>query len=228
MKATGLIAIACAAALTVACSGDGRDDTTTTAGNDIEQNERLEDPGVADDARVGTTGEAGRDATGQGSHGVDGDARHFAEQAAKHGAAEVELGKLAAERAQNPEVKQFAQRMVRDHTRSGEELKKAVSTHDVQLVGELPDESEELLEKLRSLKGAEFDREYMSAMVEGHEEMRGMVSGRVDDNRRESTKSPLETAVNQWAAKTLPAVEQHLQLAQQIDSKLEGNRNSTK
>jgi putative membrane protein len=210
MAFRGLIALACAAALTAACE---------RTAPDTERETGADNTAVTDRDATGTTGDT--------TAGVDGDARQFAEQAAKHNNAEIQLGKLAGGRAQNPQVKQFAQMMVADHTKSLGDLKQTVSQHDVQLVGELPDESEDLMERLRTLQGREFDREYVDAMVDAHKEMHAMISGRVDDSRREATPSPLETAVNQWASKALPAVQGHLDKAQQLQQTLEGDRNTS-
>ena len=86
-----------------------------------------------------------------------------------------------------------------------------------------------LLQKDQSgkLSGAEFDREYMMAMVDGHREVKNMLetranrtptttgtSGRVADDSR------LNSAVNQWAGKTLPVVTKHLERAEQISGRL--------
>ena len=61
----------------------------------------------------------------------------------------------------------------------------------------------------------------MKAMVDGHQEMRGMITGRLNDARRMTTsKSELEVAVDSWAAKVLPTVEAHLAKAQQISDAL--------
>ena len=227
MKFSGLMAIACAAAVTAACGGDTRDETTPI--NETEQFEGRDD-------RVGTTG-AGDRATG-----VRGDAREFVEKAAHGGMAEVQLGQLASERAQNPEVKQFGQMMVREHTRSSDELKQTVSAYNIALPTELDEEHRELMEKLRNLQGAEFDREYMAAMVDGHREMQGLLEGRADDGRDDpqshgqtnpaaasGTDESADAAINQWALKTKPSVDRHLETAEQIQEKLEngGRRNST-
>lgn len=47
----------------------------------------------------------------------------FLKKAAENGLAEVESSKVAAEKAQNPEVKKFAQHMVDEHTKANQELK---------------------------------------------------------------------------------------------------------
>jgi putative membrane protein len=208
MRSTGFLALACAAALTIACRGDAR-------------NDQPDSPDISSSEAVGTAGDTV-------AHGNDGDARQFAIQASKKGAAEVELGRLASERAQNSSVKSFAQMMVQDHSKAGEELKQAVMAQGGEVNQELPDDSEDLLDKLKGLQGADFDREYMEAMVDAHQEMRGMVSGRINDARRmTTTPSGLEMAVNQWAEKTLPRVEQHLAKAEEIRNTLKGKATDT-
>jgi putative membrane protein len=76
----------------------------------------------------------------------------------------------------------------------------------------------DLAQKLRGLQGVEFDREYVNAMVDGHQEVKGMLEERArgTNTNTNAGTDQLETAVNQWAAKTLPAVEKHLQRAEQL------------
>jgi putative membrane protein len=127
MKWTGFSALACAAALAVACNGTARD----ARDNDDIDTDRSTTAELRSDDTVGTSGQASRagqeQATRANSHGQDGDARYFAEHAAMAGNAEVELGQLATQRAQNAQVKDFAQMMVRDHSKSGAELKQTLS-----------------------------------------------------------------------------------------------------
>jgi putative membrane protein len=210
MRLTGLFALACVAGMTAACgASDVREPT----------------PNVSSTDSIGTTGQAGGDTV---SHGSDSDARHFAIQASKHGAAEVELGRLAAQKGRSREVKQFAEMMIADHTRGGDELKQAAEPHGVELSSELPDESEELMARLQRLEGVEFDRAYMAAMVNGHQEMRSMITGRLNDARRMTTsKSQLEAAVDGWAAQVLSTVEAHLAKAQQINDSVKNRTNDT-
>jgi putative membrane protein len=224
MKWTGFGAIGCALALAIACSDDGRSDGVIGA-NDESRG-----------AMVGPAGEAGTVGTsGQGDHGATADARHFAEKAAYAGNAEVRLGQLAGERAQSQQVKEFAQMMVRDHTKAGAELKQAMSRHDVSLPATLDDEHQRLYDRLSKLRGAEFDREYMKAMVDGHMKVESMLKGRVDnqmpaDRPRGTTgtggasKTEVDAAADQWASKALPRVEQHLQTAEQVRAALESGR----
>jgi putative membrane protein len=256
MKWTGLSAIACAAMLTVACGGDGRDREDDGRSAMRGSGEAAEDryaaretdgaallvPGPDDRTMVGTSGRSMGQATAGQAHGADGDARHFVRTASMTSHAEVELGKLASERAQSQDVKQFAQMMIRDHTRSGNELAQAVTPHDVTPSKEIDQKHQQLMTRLRALQGAEFDREYMKAMVDGHREVKSMLEKRAGDgrtaaNRNDSTAAPgsrtagtsgsansaLDVTVNQWASKSLPTVEQHLQRAERIHASL-GNK----
>lgn len=275
MKLTGLGTIVCAAMLTMACAGDGREgyenesDRTATTGA-AGENDELFGGGTGEQARL----EPGDDPLGTGmarsdgsmggvgtsgqSHGPD-TAHDFMTKAAMTGHAEVQLGQLAVERAQSPDVKEFAQMMVRDHTKSNKELSAAVTTQDVKIAPVMDQKHQQLIERLRTLRGAEFDREYMKAMVEGHTEAKNMLETRANQGQTARTGQPnqgqaarneagaqgqarrddrgatgtsgvatggsqLENAINQWATKTLPTIEQHLQRAQQINSKL-GNSN---
>jgi putative membrane protein len=175
---------------------------------------------------VGTSGQSVSESTV--SHGSDSDARNFALQASKRGAAEIALGTLAAARAQNRKVKQFAQTMVRDHTDGFNKLEQAVVLLGGRVSAELPDESEELVATLKTLSGAAFDREYMAAMVDAHQEMRGMVTGRINDARRMTgSKSALEAAVDEWAENALPKAEHHLSMAQELNDVVTRTANDT-
>jgi putative membrane protein len=99
------------------------------------------------------------------------DTREFINDMAIAGLAEVQLGKLAAERAQDADVKAFGQMMVKDHTDANDELKQAAASSGVQLPTQLDEKHRELADRLMKLQGEEFDREYTKAMVEGHEEV---------------------------------------------------------
>src|SRR5271167_825725 len=67
------------------------------------------------------------------SSALSGDDADFVKNAAKGGMAEVELGRLAAQKASNPEVKNFASRMVRDHSRADHELTSLAASKGVDL-----------------------------------------------------------------------------------------------
>lgn len=138
--------------------------------------------------------------------------RKFMTNAAQGGMAEVELGRLATERASSPAVKQFGQRMVDDHSKANDELKQLAARNNVSLPNEVNSEQKEMKDKLSKLSGAAFDREYMKGMVEDHEK----------DVRefQEQTEKASGADVKAFASKTLPVLQQHLQLARETNKKV--------
>jgi putative membrane protein len=130
----------------------------------------------------------------------------FVTEAARGGMAEVELGQLASEKASNDEVKQFAQRMVQDHTKANNELKSLAQSKNINLPTDLDAKSKATKDRLSKLSGPAFDRAYMQDMVTDHRKD-------VSDFRKES-QSGKDTEVKAWAARTLPTLEEHLKLAE--------------
>jgi putative membrane protein len=145
-----------------------------------------------------------------------------------HGIAEVRLGQLAAERGSSPEVKRFGQRMVADHTKANEELKAIASQARVTLPSQPDEDHQELHSRLSRLSGQEFDREYMKAMVDGHEEVLRELETHASANaNRPAGDRAVGTSGDasgrsaaDWASKTLPTVRQHRDEAKQINDTL--------
>jgi putative membrane protein len=224
MKRIGILSVAFAAMLTVACGGDAG------TSNDTMDQSQAPAAGAGTPDATGTAGDA-QNRMGQG------DVREFVNQMAITNMAEVQLGKLAQERAQSPQVKQFADMMVKDHTKANEELKQVASKLNVQLPTELDEKHRDLADRLSKLQGAEFDREYMNAMVDGHEDAINKAEDRANQANRSTSAGGSdpnaqatgttggdmqnEQAVNQWATKTLPTLRQHLQRAEQVQQQVE-------
>jgi putative membrane protein len=124
---------------------------------------------------------------------------------AKGGIAEVELGKLAAEKASSDAVKQFGQRMVDDHSKANDELNTLARNKKITLPTEIGPEEKALRDRLTKLSGPAFDQAYMKAMVNDHLKD-------VSEFRTES-RSGKDPEVKAWAAKTLPTLEEHLKMA---------------
>ena len=156
---------------------------------------------------------AARDTGAVGTAGVNAE-RDFIEDQLEDGQAEIGLGRLASERATHPQVKEFAQMMVRDHQMAGDELRQVATSANVQL--NLPVEPDgdhkDAREELSKLSGRDFDRKYMDKMVDEHQEAVNEVE------KKTSSDNP---QVREWATKTLPKLRQHLEQAKQIDETLE-------
>jgi putative membrane protein len=134
----------------------------------------------------------------------------FMRTAAMDGLAEVEHGRLAAQNASAADVKQFAQRMVDDHSKANEELKGLASQKNVTLPTELDQKHRAMQDKLAKLKGAAFDRAYMSHMVMAHQQAVALF-------QREA-KAGKDPDVKAWAAKTLPVLEEHHKSARTVSA----------
>ncbi len=131
---------------------------------------------------------------------------------AHDGMQEVELGKLAATKAQNPDVKRFAQRMVTDHSKANAELERLAATKNITLPAMSAEEMKATKDRLSKLTGADFDREYMSMMVAGHEKAVAAF--------QEQSAHGSDAELKAFAARTLPTLLEHQTLAKEIQAKL--------
>src|SRR5512138_370919 len=183
---------------------------------------------------TGTTGTAGA--------GVSNSDKNFVNDQLSDGMAEVELAKVAKDHAASPDVKQFAQMMIDDHTKAGDQLKRVASSNAIPIDAKIDDKHTNLMDKLAKLNGTDFDKEYMSAMIDDHQDAVRDLRSRVDENRSASErltgKNPenpaavkpeqsdnrVTTSVNEWAANTLPTVEHHLDRAKEIKDNVDHNR----
>jgi putative membrane protein len=130
----------------------------------------------------------------------------FVMEAAMGSMAEVELGRLAGEKAQSDQVKQFAQRMVSDHGKANDELKTLAQNKNISLPTDPGAKHKATKDRLSKMSGAAFDKAYMQEMLNDHRKD-------VSDFQKES-RSGKDPDVKAWAAKTLPTLQEHLQLAQ--------------
>jgi len=142
----------------------------------------------------------------------------FLKKAALGGLEEVELGKLAADKASNPDVKAFGQKMVDDHTRSNDGLMKLAQQKNLQ-VPSAPDASgKREIDKLSKLSGAAFDKAYMKAMVEDHKKDVAEF--------QKAANTAKDSDVKNFATTTLPTLKEHLDMAKTDHAKVAGTRTS--
>jgi putative membrane protein len=131
--------------------------------------------------------------------------------AAQSGMAEVELGRMAATKAQNPEVKQFGQMMVTDHGKANTELKALAAKKNIAVPTDLGTHAS-TAEELKGLSGADFDRAYVEAMVEAHEDDVSAFQKQADN--------AADAEVKAFAAKNLPVLQKHLEAIKAIQAKM--------
>ena len=129
----------------------------------------------------------------------------FVRKAAEGGMSEVKLGQLAAEKASNRAVKDFGERMVKDHGKAGDELKQVASKKGISLRDSMNATDKATYDRLSKLSGGAFDKAYMRAMIDDHQED-------VSEFRQESQNAK-DPDIRQFAAKTLPTLQEHLRMA---------------
>ena len=131
----------------------------------------------------------------------------FVTKAAQTGMAEVELGKLALSKSQDPEVRSFAQRMVQDHGKANKELASIAKAQGIDAPKKLDAEHQSMVDELKSKNGTDFDRMYSHHMNMGH-------SDAIDLFEKETRSG--DAALAGFAQKTLPTLKEHKQLAEQL------------
>jgi putative membrane protein len=136
------------------------------------------------------------------------DDKKFLKEAAQSGMAEVELAKIAEQKASSDQVKQFAQRLVADHTKANDQLKQIASRQNVNIPDELGKKYQSKVDKLNKLSGADFDKAYVKDQVKDHKDA-------VSEFKSESQNGTVPE-VQQFASQTLPTLEQHLDLAKNL------------
>lgn len=138
--------------------------------------------------------------------------KEFISKAGMGGLYEVQAANLALQKASSADVKQFAQRMVADHSKANAELSQLAMAKGATLPTELAGDHKAAFEHLSTLSGAEFDKMYMQHMVPDHQkdiaEFERAAGGAQDPQ------------VKAWAGKTLPTLREHLQLATTVGGKV--------
>ncbi|HEY7304332.1 MAG TPA: DUF4142 domain-containing protein [Bryobacteraceae bacterium] len=137
------------------------------------------------------------------------DDKKFAKKAALGGMTEVELGKVAAEKASSDAVKQFGQKMVDDHSKANDQLKEIAAKSGIEIPTSLDSKHQSRVDKLSKLSGPAFDKAYMKDAVKDHEKD-------VDEFKDEAQYGS-DPNIKQFATNTLPTLQQHLAAAKDLN-----------
>jgi putative membrane protein len=190
---------------------------------------------------------AGRSgAVGTGGAGANLSDDDFVRDVALKNMAEVELSRMALGKATNLDIKSFAQRMIDDHGAAGRNLKSVLSGQPIEWPVQVDDKHGKIADELAKKQGADFERDYMKAMVEGHQDLAAKLESRLDvksladwktaaagrtdtkampepkiamrDVQVRPNKSDNEVTmkINQWAADTYPVAQKHLDTARAL------------
>lgn len=180
----------------------GNTGTTTTTGTNTDR------PGT-----IGATGAAtatsGMDATMDMTSLTNLDDATFMMTAASSNLLEIELGEMALEKATDPKVKEYAQMMIDHHTEAKQEMESIASEMGVELPTTMMPMHQTMVDKLASKTGAGFDEDYMDTMERAHKMDIAMFEAKTRNAKNEQVKA--------LAAKTLPKLESHEKMANEIE-----------
>ena len=228
MRRTGLLCFAVAAIIFVhtGCS--------KTEGTKLPTSEQ---PG----ARPGAVGGGGAGAD------VKSDSDLVRDIAIKHLAA-IEVSRVALQRSTDPDIKSFAQRMIDDHTSASAALKTVVSGQAMDWPTQLDEKYREIADDLMKKQGAEFDRDFLKAIVDLHQNLTAKLESRLDlqsladwktaaagrtrtralpeptvamrdvEVRPDRSGNQITMQINQWAANTYPVAQTHLDVARRLEN----------
>jgi putative membrane protein len=127
---------------------------------------------------------------------------------------EVTAGKIALQRAQSPDVKAFAQKMVDAHTMTTQKLKSILAGHNVDATppAHVDNRRQGMLDDLRGAKAADFDHRYITQQVAAHKEADILFRGYAKDGDN--------NAIKDFAGTTDKDIKMHLSMAQQLDASI--------
>ena len=125
--------------------------------------------------------------------------------------AEVEAGKLAQQQAKSEEVKKYGEHMVQDHSKMLEEQQTLAKSKGRQMPKEPSKHQQANMKKLQSAQGEQFDRAFMERMVKDHEHTLKLA--------QDASKNAKDAELKAMAAKAVPEIQKHLQMAKQISDK---------
>jgi len=170
--------------------------------------------GVAGAQTATTASSAGKTtAASSATTKLPGTDTRFIKDVAKASMGEVAMGRLGADKAASAEVKQYAQKMIDDHTKANGELTALASSKAVEGPADANDHDKRNA-KLSEKAGAEFDKAFMKQMVADHK--------KVVKEFEHETKSGSDPDVKAFAEKHLPTIREHLEQAQSIYDGLKG------
>jgi putative membrane protein len=132
----------------------------------------------------------------------------FLIQAAVCENAEIEFSKLAASRANAKAVKDFAEKMVKDHQASYDKLAALLKDRKVGVVAGTEKETRDTISKLKELEGAAFDRAYLKQFIDDHKKAISMCEAQMEKGTQNDIKA--------FAKDCLPHIRDHLKMAEDL------------
>jgi putative membrane protein len=139
----------------------------------------------------------------------------FVALASQDGMTEVQLGKMALMKSSNPDIKQFASKMVQDHSKANMQLAAIAKRQGIPVATKLDPAHAAMLKEMSGKSGADFDAAYTSDMLADHKKAIALFENEATDT---------DPDLASFAKSTLPVLREHQQMAQQLTKKMAQNQ----
>ena len=146
------------------------------------------------------------------------DDKAFIDEAGASGIAEVKLSELAVTQSGDPEVKDFARKMIDEHSLTNDKLLAVCSGKVALPPREMSTAAKKRFAELSKIKGSKFDRAYLATMLDDHKKA-------VKLFEKEAAKG-FDPDIRQFAGNTLPTLKHHLEMVLTLDRELRGRQAS--
>jgi putative membrane protein len=205
MKKLSFASLLIGAVLFSACNGnstntDTTDSTTTTVSSDNTNT-------MNDSATMNMS-----DTNNTANTEIKDDIKDFMKKAAEGGMMEVDLGNIAMKNSSTQQIKDFGKMMVDDHSQVNQELKALASVKNIGLPTMVGSDKQDKIDKLSKETGAEFDKDYVSMMIDDHK--------KDIDEFKDAQDKANDPDIKAFLDKTIPVLQKHLDAIQAIDKKM--------
>jgi putative membrane protein len=189
-KLAGLLCIACVCVFIACNSGSSSQDSVDSAKN-------MNDSMMPDsNSMMHDTGMSAMSSAPVSKEDAD-----WAVEIANAGMTEVELSKLAVNKATTQRLKDFANMMITDHTKAGDQLQQIAASKNIALPANLNEASQKKLDDLNKKTGKDFDKAYIDDMLGGHK--------KAVDKIQKGTTDLKDADLKNFATQVLPTVQMH-------------------
>jgi putative membrane protein len=133
----------------------------------------------------------------------------FVQTAGQANTTEIRASQIAAQKTSNPEIKDFAQLMIKDHSKAGDELAAIAQKKNLKVPEGVDGKVQAMLDRLQSQSGARFDRSYTKMMLKDHRKAVKFFQWYANNGT--------DAELKQFAKQTLPTLQEHLRKAEDLE-----------
>jgi putative membrane protein len=138
--------------------------------------------------------------------------RAFITSAAEANLAEIETAKMIEQKSKDPGVRDFAQRMVTDHTQASQNLATVAETTGISLPASPSAGDRTREDQLKKLSGAKLSKTYLRDELAGHKQVISAFESEIEHGQDEAAKN--------YAAQTLPTLQDHIRIAEDVAGRM--------